>query len=202
MADQEVSVILREGKPMVSSLRLAEHFGIKHKNVLRDIRAVLGKVPPEWGRLNFELTFQTVAGPKNSSRQEPYYNLTRDAFTLLAMGYNSARAIAFKLKYIAAFNALEAAAQAALEGQITAARQSALTEAAGQIALARAQGAAAALALSALEKTRMRRALAYKGRGLTIRETAKLMDCSARTVWFLLKTARELGLGARHAALQ
>jgi len=37
----------------------------------------------------------------------PCYNLTRDGFTLLAMGFTGKKALRWKLKYIEAFNAME-----------------------------------------------------------------------------------------------
>ena len=76
--------------PVVSSLHLAEHFEIRHRDVLRDIRAVLLKVPQEFNERNFA----PVAYVDEKGEKRPCYHLTRDGFTLLAMGYNSARAIA------------------------------------------------------------------------------------------------------------
>ena len=36
------------------------------------------------------------------------YEITRDGFTLLAMGFTGKKAMQFKIKYIAAFNEMEA----------------------------------------------------------------------------------------------
>jgi phage regulator Rha-like protein len=41
-------------------------------------------------------------------RKDPAYRLTRDGFTLLAMGFTGKRALQFKLAYIDAFNKMEA----------------------------------------------------------------------------------------------
>lgn len=41
-------------------------------------------------------------------RRDPGYNLSRDGFALLAMGFTGKQALAFKLAYIAAFNAMDA----------------------------------------------------------------------------------------------
>jgi len=43
-----------------------------------------------------------------ATRESPAYNLTRDGFTLLAMGFTGKKALAFKLAYIDAFNRMEA----------------------------------------------------------------------------------------------
>ncbi|WP_156180851.1 Rha family transcriptional regulator [Desulfovibrio sp. TomC] len=44
------------GRPVVSSLTVAAHFGKEHKNVLRDIRELLAHLPDELCALNFERT--------------------------------------------------------------------------------------------------------------------------------------------------
>lgn len=101
------SLSLVNGIPTCSSLDLAAHFGKQHKNVLRDIEALRADLDPEYRRLNFEPTFRNVPGPNNAIRQEPAYSLTRDGFTLLAMGFTGKRALAWKVRYIEAFNAME-----------------------------------------------------------------------------------------------
>lgn len=178
MADLQVSILASEGKATVGSLQLAEHFGIRHHHVLRDIKAIIRKVPEIFAQTNFGFSEYT----DETGRTLPAFNLTRDGFTLLAMGYNSARAIAWKIRYIEAFNALE---KIALDA-------------------ASAAGAKAALALAATVHARItpermakvRRAADYKARGLSHRDIGKLLDCGNRNVWYLLRDARTLGLGA------
>lgn len=171
MADLQVSILASEGKATVGSRQLAEHFGIQHRNVTRDIRAILRKVPEEWGALNFEQTPYT--DPQNGQTY-PAFNLTRDGFTLLAMGYNSARAIAWKIRYIEAFNALE------------------------KIALDAASAATARAVLDLLpsDRLRMKKILAYRARGFSCREIAAVTGDNQRRVGHMLSKARKLGLGA------
>ena len=60
----------------------------------------------EYGRftkLNFELSEYT----DSIGRKLPAYNITRDGFTLLAMGFTGQKALQFKLAYIEAFNKME-----------------------------------------------------------------------------------------------
>lgn len=54
------------------------------------------------GRLIFKecLKINELANGKT----EPYYELDRDGFTLLAMGFTGKQALQFKLSYIDAFN--------------------------------------------------------------------------------------------------
>lgn len=95
------------GYVMASSLDIAEYFGKQHKDVLRAIRDLIAQLPPERER-NFAPTFFDVPGPNGATRSEPAYRLTRDGFTLLAMGFTGPRALEFKLDYLDAYNAMEA----------------------------------------------------------------------------------------------
>lgn len=97
-----VAVDLVDGKPVITSVQIAQHFGRQHKNVLQAIR-LLG-YPPEFNQRNFQPV--EYVDPKGERR--PMYNITRDGFTVLAMGFTGKRAMAWKLAYIAAFNAMEA----------------------------------------------------------------------------------------------
>jgi len=57
----------------------------------------------EFTRLNFELSeFRDSTG-----RKLPMYNITRDDFAMLAMGFTGKEAIRWKGAYINAFNAME-----------------------------------------------------------------------------------------------
>ena len=67
------------------------------------------KMEPILCERNFSLTFDQVPGPKGGFRQEKIFIIDRDGFTLLAMGFTGPKALKWKLKYIAAFNAMEAA---------------------------------------------------------------------------------------------
>jgi Rha family phage regulatory protein len=167
--------------PTISSLQLAEHFGIRHRDVLRDIRAITRKTPETFAERNFAPSEYV----DTTGRILPCYNLTRDGFTLLAMGYNSARAIQWKLRYIEAFNALE---RAALDN----AREEARLEG-GQNALALAAQAYDRITPERMDK--VRKAVYYKGKDLSERDIAKLLECSRRSVTNYLQDAKTFGLG-------
>lgn len=101
----ELTVI--DGHVTTTSLDVARHFGKRHDSVLRTIRDLLAQLPAE--RLhNFVATFIDVPGPNGATRSEPAYRITRDGFTLLAMGFTGTRALEFKLTYLDAFNRMEA----------------------------------------------------------------------------------------------
>lgn len=97
-------VVSSHGRAVTSSLRVAEYFEKEHRNVLRDIRALAEALPPEFSLLNFEQReFIDERG-----KFQPSYELSKDGFMLLAMGFTGDKALQFKLDYIAAFNRMEA----------------------------------------------------------------------------------------------
>lgn len=107
-ASQDVHIdLLNNQTPVVSSLDIARHFQKKHKNVLRDIQQMKSILPKKFVELNFEPMLTNVAIGNGAIRKDPAYSLTRDAFSLLVMGFTGAAAIRWKLRYIEAFNALE-----------------------------------------------------------------------------------------------
>ena len=97
----ETAKINKQEVTVVSSLDVAETFGKEHKNVLKDIREL--NCSEEFGRLNFEPTNYI----DEHNRKQPMYYITRDGFTLLAMGYTGEKAMKFKEAYIKQFNAME-----------------------------------------------------------------------------------------------
>ena len=101
------TVTLIDGTPRVSSLEVAEKFGKRHCDVLRLIEKIMRDLEPGYRERNFALTFTEVPGPNGAVRKSPAYALTRDAFSLVAMGFTGKEALAWKVRYIEAFNAME-----------------------------------------------------------------------------------------------
>ncbi|WP_051677197.1 Rha family transcriptional regulator [Maridesulfovibrio frigidus] len=95
------TLVISDGKPVVSSLTIAEHFGKRHDNVLRTIENL--EVPQDFTALNFEVSEYV----DRTGRKLPAYNITRDGFTLLVMGFTGKKAMQWKIRYIEAFNAME-----------------------------------------------------------------------------------------------
>ena len=108
----ELNVI--DGLPVVSSLALADHFEKEHRGVLRDIRSISDEIPEDLRAHNFVLSSYDGKTPNGGKRKYPMYMLTRDGFTLVAMGFTGKKALAWKIKYIQAFNEME---KALLEGK-------------------------------------------------------------------------------------
>lgn len=93
-----------QGVPVVLSTAVAESFEKQHKHVLDAIKSLVADMPSEFTGPNFRPSEYT----DGTGRKLPAYHLTRDGFTLLAMGFTGKKALAWKLKYIQAFNDMEA----------------------------------------------------------------------------------------------
>lgn len=89
------------GRPVTTSLNVAEVFGKNHQHVLRTIKAL--DVPEEFGLSNFGQTSYL----DSQGRPQPMFNVTRDGFTILVMGFSGSKAMQFKLAYLAEFNRME-----------------------------------------------------------------------------------------------
>jgi Rha family phage regulatory protein len=95
-------VIVKNDKTVTTSLMVAEYFGKQHAHVLRDIKSLL-ESKPDLGLSNFGLSSYT----NSQNKEQPMYEMDKDGFTLLCMGFTGERALDFKLAYIKAFNEME-----------------------------------------------------------------------------------------------
>lgn len=97
----KVKIIMSSGVPCVSSLQVAENFGKNHKDVLKAIESIRAQncaVTPMF----IESTYQAGTG-----KNYKCYDITRDGFSLLVMGFTGKDALDWKLRYIEAFNCME-----------------------------------------------------------------------------------------------
>lgn len=101
------AITIVDGKPTTLSTDVARHFGKQHYNVLRDIDNLRAQLDADHA-LNFEEMVIEVEIGSGATRKDRAYRITRDGFTLLAMGFTGKKALAFKLAYIDAFNRMEA----------------------------------------------------------------------------------------------
>ncbi|EAJ0349019.1 phage regulatory protein [Campylobacter lari] len=98
-----------------TSLDIAKVFGKRHDDVLKSIRDILNElreIGAFQGLRNFAETYRNTeirgfGKVKGKIRKDRCYNLTRDAFTLLAMGFTGKKALQFKIAFINAFNQME-----------------------------------------------------------------------------------------------
>jgi Rha family phage regulatory protein len=83
---------------------VAEVFGKQHKHVIRDIEKMIVDLPEK-----DRSKFGQISTEDSYGRKRPAYQMNRDGFSLLAMGFTGKKALHFKLKYIDAFNRMEQA---------------------------------------------------------------------------------------------
>lgn len=98
-----INIQNQEGQLVVSSREIGEHFEKEHSKVLRAIENIKENEPSQnWTRYFIPSEYKDLKG---EMRKE--YLMTRDGFTLLAMGFTGSKALEWKLKYIEAFNKME-----------------------------------------------------------------------------------------------
>lgn len=92
---------INNGKVVVSSRQVAESFEKEHKHVLESIRNLTAE------NSTVRMMFSETSYINERGKEYPEYLMTRDGFTLLAMGFTGQKAFNWKLKYIEAFNKME-----------------------------------------------------------------------------------------------
>ena len=91
-------MVAKDGKVFATSLDVAKVFEKRHDNVVRDIKNM-----SERALLNFEETTYI----DSSNRTQKMYEMNRDGFTFLVMGFTGEKAENFKLDFIDGFNKME-----------------------------------------------------------------------------------------------
>jgi Rha family phage regulatory protein len=100
----ELGIHPGDGVPVVNSRDVARVFEKRHDNVLRDIGSLLTTSDLRASNWFHPVNYLDTKGEERRS-----FDLTRQGFTLLVMGWNGERAMAFKVRYIEAFDAMESA---------------------------------------------------------------------------------------------
>jgi Rha family phage regulatory protein len=92
---------MNNGNPIVSSKDIADKFGKVHRTVVRAINSL--DCSDEFREHHY--TQSSYVSEQN--KKLPCYNMTRDGFTFLCMGFTGPESAKWKESYIAAFNAME-----------------------------------------------------------------------------------------------
>ncbi|HEC9618511.1 TPA: Rha family transcriptional regulator [Salmonella enterica subsp. enterica serovar Reading] len=103
LAQPEIRII--NGQAVTSSLAVADYFIKRHADVIRKIESL--ECSTLFRKRNFAFTSISVNQPNGGTRKLPCYQITRDGFAFLAMGFTGKRAAQFKEAYINAFNQME-----------------------------------------------------------------------------------------------
>lgn len=88
-----------EEKLVTTSLKVAEVFEKDHRHVLESIRNLAAE--------KSAAKFFRETSYKNRGKEYPMYEMDKDGFSLLVMGFTGDKALQWKIKYIEAFNAME-----------------------------------------------------------------------------------------------
>ncbi|BAE74014.1 hypothetical phage protein [Sodalis glossinidius str. 'morsitans'] len=95
-------VTIHNGKAVTTSLDVAEYFQKRHDDVLKKLRAL---------DCSADFSARNFAGAEYTDEQNkprPMFEMTKDGFVFLVMGFTGKKAAAFKEAYIAEFNRMEA----------------------------------------------------------------------------------------------
>ena len=103
ISDPVPTVSIHDGRPAVTSREISHYFDKRHDAVLRDIRNIMSNCQKKFTAHNFVVSNYL----DETGRSLPMYIIYRDGFMLLVMGYTGKKALAIKLAYIEAFNAME-----------------------------------------------------------------------------------------------
>ena len=99
--DQSVEFEVVNSGVFTTSLSVANVFNKRHSDILAQIREF---PTDDFTERNFPLSEYT----DSTGRKLPCYNLTRDGFSLLVMGFTGQKAYKWKIEFIKAFNLMEA----------------------------------------------------------------------------------------------
>ncbi|UMT13219.1 Rha family phage regulatory protein [Escherichia coli] len=95
-------VTIKNGRAVTTSVAIAEFFGKRHERVLDKIRNL--DCSSNFNEHNFvSVTYTDAKGEKR-----PMYQITKNGFVFLVMGFTGKKAAAFKEAYIAEFDRMEA----------------------------------------------------------------------------------------------
>jgi Rha family phage regulatory protein len=113
--NQKPVVFLDGSVSRTNSLDVASYFGKRHDHVTRDIRNLIeaagSEHAPNFGEM-FKASNRVIVAGNGAKRLCPCYDMTRDGFTLLAVGFTGSKAFRFKIGYIDAFNEMESTLKA------------------------------------------------------------------------------------------
>lgn len=114
----EIKINNINGVLTVSSLQIAKDFEKRHDHVVRNIENIINMInrgvpkigeTPEKGLKSNISNYFIETTYQNFQNKQCYkcYDITRDGFSLLVMGFTGDKAFNWKIKYIEAFNIME-----------------------------------------------------------------------------------------------
>jgi Rha family phage regulatory protein len=101
----ELIINREDGQCVTTSTIVAREFDKRHSDVLRDIRNL--SCSRDFRERNFALMVKVKELPQGGGQKSEYYEMTKDGFSFLVMGYTGKKAAEFKEKFINAFNGMQ-----------------------------------------------------------------------------------------------
>ena len=102
--------------PITDSLTVAEKFGKRHDIVLRDIRNLAKELVESLSKEELGVyKFVESEYINEQNKLQPCYQMNRDFFIMLVMGYRTKEAYKIKHQFIQAFNFMESELQARIQ---------------------------------------------------------------------------------------
>ncbi len=100
------AIVIHEADIRTTSLKVAEAFGKRHDDVLKRLNNM--DCSSDFHHRNFAEMMQKVQIGKGATRDSKYYEMTKDGFMFLVMGFTGKQAAQIKEAYINAFNVMAA----------------------------------------------------------------------------------------------
>lgn len=99
---------VKKGGAFTSSRMVAEKFNKNHRDVLRAIRSIVENPKQSELEADFNLrNYAQVVFTTSKGQKYKEYHMTRDGFSVLAMGFTGSEVRQWKIKFTNAFNAME-----------------------------------------------------------------------------------------------
>lgn len=99
-------IAIRNGHAITTSLSVSKFFEREHKNILQKIEAL--DCSAQFASANFSADVQNIKIGNGATRASKMYEMTKNGFVFLVMGFTGKRAAQFKEAYIAEFDRMEA----------------------------------------------------------------------------------------------
>ena len=98
------AIVIHQSDIRTTSLKVAEAFGKRHDDVLKRLNNM--DCSSDFHHRNFAEMMHKIQIGKGASRDSKYYEMTKDGFMFLVMGFTGKQAAQIKEAYINAFNAM------------------------------------------------------------------------------------------------
>ncbi|EIP0122587.1 Rha family transcriptional regulator [Vibrio alginolyticus] len=97
---EDLVFISQKNKLVTDSFLVAKYFGKRHDNVIQKIKSL--NCSHEFTNLNFQVCHKN--NELQNNKLQPFYQMTKDGFIFLVMGFTGKKAAIIKEAYINAFN--------------------------------------------------------------------------------------------------